>query len=108
MVTIVPRREKAGNPLGSHGQRQRTGHSGTGEAAEARPGISGALLGPRCGAAEEPIPGLSSAHYALTSMSRMPDPGRVGSRRFAAHIEHGSGAEAEWSAVAGFRISALS
>ena len=33
---------------------------------------------------------LSSAHYALTPMSRMPDPGRVQSRRGAANIGHRS------------------
>ena len=43
---IAPQSNLEPNALGNRGSSCVTHHSGTGQAAEARPGISGALLGP--------------------------------------------------------------
>ena len=66
----------------------------------------GAGLGPRCGAGNLSTTGLSSARYALISMSRLPDPGRVGGRRDTANTEHCTRAVTGWSVDARPRVTA--
>ena len=42
-----------------------------------RTGLSRVTIGPECGAGGEPMAGLSSTHYGLMPMIRMPDSDRI-------------------------------